>query len=107
MNEEIKIVNMLTITIEIIAQKGTTTFICILLSLTPAIIPVEIILLPINLRVIPIPSIPAAIPTGMPTAPKIAPSKYTLFRFCALVAPTEASIPRYLTRSASDIPKAL
>jgi putative ABC transport system ATP-binding protein len=38
---------------------------------------------------------------------KIAPSKYTLFRFCALVAPTEASIPRYLTRSLSDIPNAL
>ena len=74
MNAEIKIVNMLTRTMPIIAQNGTTVFICIFLSLTPTIIPVEIILRPSNLSVMPIPSIPAKIPTGIPTAPKIAPS---------------------------------
>ena len=104
---EIKIVNILTRIIPMIAQAGTTVFICILLSFTPAIIPVEMILWPTNFSVMPIPKIPAKIPTGIPIAPKIAPSKYTLFRFCDLVAPTDASIPRYLTRSESDIPKAL
>ena len=94
MSEEIKIVNMLTSTIAIIDKGSTTIFILRLSAFAPVIIPVEIMSLPSNVRVIPMPAIPARIPTGMPTKPNTTPSKNTENCFCFLVAPTEESIPR-------------
>ena len=53
----------------------------------------------IHAKVIAIPPTPDKIPTGIPIAPSIKPSKYTDILFCFLVAPTDESIPRYFALS--------
>ncbi len=58
-------------------------------------------------KVMPIPATPLSSPNGMAIAPKTAPSKNTLLRFWARVAPTLDSIPRYRLRSEREMAKAL
>ena len=73
----------------------------------PAIISDSRIFLPRTDKVAAAPAHPARIPRGIPISPSTSPSKYLDDLFCVLVAPTLASMPRYLTFSVSDIPKAL
>ena len=60
-----------------------------------------------NRKVTAMPSIPARIPRGMPTALTARASVKTIDRFCFFVAPTERSNPNCFVRSATEMEKAL
>ena len=89
-NTVIKLMKMIRHTL----HHGTTVRIENVSAVTPCTIPVEMILPPTRFRVIDIPMIPTTIPRISPAIVCKNTSKYTEFRFCRLVAPILANIPR-------------